>query len=337
LSEAYAPTPLPWQKEDWELIQRTRRDDRLPHALLLSGPEGIGKRRFADAIAASFLCTSAEVDGSACGNCRGCELFRAGTHPDLKTIMPEAPGKAIRIDAIRDYTSKESLTAQAGGYKIVIVEPADAMNRSAANSLLKTLEEPVEWTFILLISAQPERLPATIRSRCRQLQMKLPQRGLAVRWLAGEVDQMDPALLLSLASGAPLRARALADSELLGLRVKLLDEFAAIIEGKADPVAVAASWNRLDPSLVVGWYSGWLTDCLRLKTDPDYVDLINPDQRNRLQEIGESIEFKRLFGYIDDAHRALLALGSQLNQQLMLESLLLPLAGSAPVIRDREK
>jgi DNA polymerase III subunit delta' len=327
MSKAYTPTPLPWQAEDWELIQRTRRDDRLPHALLLTGPEGLGKRCFADSMAASLLCSSAAMDGTPCGKCRGCDLFRAGTHPDLKTIEPEEPGKAIRIDAIREYTSKESLTAQAGGYKIAIIEPADAMNRSAANSLLKTLEEPVDWTFMVLISAWPGKLPATIRSRCRQLQMQLPKLAVAEQWLAGETDGMDTALLLSLASGAPLKARALADPELLALRVKLLDEFAAIIEGKADPVAVAATWNKLDPSLILGWYNGWLTDCLRLKTDPDYNGLINPDQRKRLQVIGKSLEFKRLFGYIDDAYQAILARGSQLNQQMLLESLLLPLAG----------
>lgn len=325
MSEVYALIPLPWQRADWELIQRTRRGDRLPHALLLTGPEGLGKRHFADALAASLLCSSPDTDGASCGKCRGCELLRAGTHPDLKYIRPEEPGKAIRIDAIREFTSNESLTAQAGGYKIVIVEPADAMNRAAANSLLKTLEEPVDWTFMVLITAQPGVLPATIRSRCRLLQMQLPAQSVAEQWLSGETGQMDSKLLLSLASGAPLKARALADPGLLELRIKLLGEFAAIIKGKADPVAVAATWTRLDPSLILGWYSGWLTDCLRLKTDPDYADLINPDQRERLQEIGKSIEFKRLFGYIDDAHQALLALGSQLNQQMLLESLLLPL------------
>ena len=327
MSEAYTPTPFPWQTEEWELLQRTRRDDRLPHALLLTGPEGIGKRHFADALAASLLCTSAESDGSPCGKCRGCDLFRAGTHPDLKKIAPEAPGKAIRIDTIREYISKESLTALAGGYKIVIVDPADAMNRSAANSLLKTLEEPVNWTFIVLISAQPGKLAATIRSRCQKMDMRLPATAVAEQWLSDKMDGMDTALLLALASGAPLKARALADPELLGLRIKLLDEFAAIIAGKADPVTVAATWNKLDLSLVLGWYNGWLTDCLRLKTDPECNGLINPDQRKRLQRVGESIEFKKLFGTIDDLHQALLAQGSQLNQQMLLESLLLPLAG----------
>ncbi|MCB1867252.1 MAG: DNA polymerase III subunit delta' [Gammaproteobacteria bacterium] len=327
MPDANTPLPLPWQMEDWSLIQRTRSEDRLPHALLLTGREGMGKRHFADALAASLLCSSPEIDGLPCGKCRGCVLFKAGTHPDLKYIEPDEPGKVIRIDTIRDFTASESLTAQAGGYKVVILEPADAMNRSAANSLLKTLEEPVAWTFMVLISSQPGKLPATIRSRCQQLQMRLPDPAVAQQWLAAESNGMDTALLLSLALGAPLKARALADSGLLGMRVKLLGEFADIIESKADPVAIAAGWSKLDPALVLGWYNGWLTDCLRLKTDPEYSDLINPDQRKQLQGIGKSIEFKRLFGYIDDAHRAILAQGSQLNHQMLLESLLLPLAG----------
>jgi len=325
MSDSAVPNPLPWQIDDWELVQRARNDDRLPHALLLTGPEGLGKRHFADALTASLLCTDTAADGSPCGKCRGCDLFLAGTHPDLKFIEPEESGKAIRIDAIREFTAKASLTAQAGGYKVLIVDPADAMNTPAANSLLKTLEEPVDWTFMLLISAQPGELPATIRSRCRELRMKLPPSSVTNKWLAAETDNMDTALLLSLASGAPLKARALADPELLGLRIKLLDEFAATLEGKADPVAVAAGWSKLDPALVLGWYNGWLADCLRLKVDPGFINLINQDQRKRLQEIGKSIEFKRLFSYIDNAHKAILAQGSQLNYQMLLESLLLPL------------
>ena len=106
-----------------------------------------------------------------------------------------------------------------------------------------------------------------------------------------------------------------------------MEDFAAILQGKADPVTVAAAWSKLDPSLVLSWYSGWLIDSLRLKTDPDYQELINPDQRKRLQGVGMSLEFKRLFRHIDDANQALSALGSQLNLQMLIEGLLLPMAG----------
>lgn len=319
--------PFPWQQQQWELMLRTHREGRLPHALLITGAEGLGKRRFADALAASLLCSSPDMHGTTCGACRGCDLSQAGTHPDLTFIGPEEPGKGIPVDVIREFTSKESLTAQAGGYKIVIIEPADAMNRAAANSLLKTLEEPGYSTFIVLISAQPGRLPATIRSRCRVLQMGMPDQEVARSWLSGQVAGLDPALLLALASGAPLKALALADAQLLELRVKLLSDFAAIVQGNADPVTVAAAWCKLDQSLLLRWYSGWLIDSLRLKMDPDYKELINPDQRKLLQGIGMTLESKRLFGYIDDAHQAISALGSQLNQQMLIEGLLLPLAG----------
>ena len=317
---------LPWQSADWALIQRTRRVDRLPHALLITGQEGMGKRHFAERVAASLLCKSMGDQGEPCGSCRGCDLYRAGTHPDLKILQPEEPGKAIVIDVVREFISKESLTALTGGYKILIIQPAEAMTRAAANSLLKTLEEPVERTFMMLLSAQPGKLPVTIRSRCRELRMRLPNRQIAEQWLTAETDTGDAALLLSLACGAPLRARALANPELLDLRVKLLNEFAAILEERADPVVVAAAWSKLDTVLILSWYSGWLNDCLRLKIDPSYANLINPDQRNRLQQIGKSLDFKRLFGHIDAANQALLARDSQLNPQMVMESLLLPLA-----------
>ncbi|MCB1758340.1 MAG: DNA polymerase III subunit delta' [Gammaproteobacteria bacterium] len=325
------PRLYPWQRQAWDRLQRAFTGGRLPHALLITGAGGIGKRRFADALANSLLCRSRDQGGLACGHCRGCELLLAGSHPDLKWIEPEEPGKAIRIDSIREYVAGGALTAQAGGYKIVIIDPAEQMNTAAANSLLKTLEEPVDWTLIVLISSRIDTLPATIRSRCQQFPLPQPDPKLAEHWLRERTESSDPRLLLALAAGAPLRALALAEPERLVLRVKLLEQFAAIVDGSQDPVAVAAAWCKLDPGQLLNWYSGWLTDCLRLRSDPGYPDLFNPDQRERLQLIADKIESKRLFGLLDGVNRAIGAQESQLNDQMLLESLLLSLDGGSGV------
>lgn len=332
MSDPFVP---PWQENGWARLQRLRQDDRLPHALLITGAAGIGKGRFARDFAASLLCSDPRPDGTPCGRCQGCHWFSAGSHPDYRRLEPEEPGKAIRVDSIRDFTRGESLTSQAGGYKVVVIEPAEAMNPAAANSLLKTLEEPVPWTLMLLVSSDPGRLPATIRSRCQQLHFDVPERALARQWLQTRGAAGDPDLLLSLAAGAPLKALALADPEILAARSKLLDEFAAILAQREDPVAVALRWSKLELDRLLEWYSGWLIDCLRLKVDPDARDLINPDQRKRLQAIGERVESGELYRLLDQAYEITRSLATPLNPQLTLESMLLRLSASIGKQRKR--
>ncbi len=326
---------LPWHQAQWEQLQAARRARRLPQALLITGIPGVGKGHLSRALVASLLCDNPDAAGQACGHCQGCHLLEAGTHPDYRRLQPEQPGKAIKVDTIREFTRGENLTAQAGGYKLVVIEPAEAMNQAAANSLLKTLEEPVPWTLMLLVTSAPGRLPATIRSRCQGLHIPVPARSRGSDWLTGQGIQEDPDLLLALAAGAPLKALELADRETLALRLKLLDEFAAILAQREDPVAVAARWSKLDPGRVLEWYCGWLIDCLRLKADSGARDLINPDQRKRLQAIGNRIEFERLYGLLDGAYDLIRGLGTPLNPQLMLEGLLLTLAMSIGSERKR--
>ncbi|HHH39057.1 MAG TPA: DNA polymerase III subunit delta' [Sedimenticola sp.] len=319
---------LPWHQKAWQRLQASRQADRLPHALLVSGPAGLGKGRFARDLAASLLCRDPDADGIPCGQCQGCHLFRAGTHPDYRLLAPEEPGKAITVDSIRDYIGSGSLTAQAGGYKVVLIEPAEQLNLAAANSLLKTLEEPVPWTLIVLVSSRPGRLPATIRSRCQRLGMGLPPPDQALDWLRQRVTEADPALLLDLAGGAPLRALALAEAGVMTRRGELMDLFAGVLAGRNDPLEAAANWNTEDPERVLNWCSGWVIDAIRLKATPDPAGLINPDQRQRLQAIGKALEFRTLYGILDKTYEVARTLGSQLNTLLLLEGLLLEVAAA---------
>ena len=316
---------LPWHKSQWQLLQSRRTGGQLPHALLINGPEGLGKSRFARCLAASLLCTDNDRAGMSCGRCRGCLLLKAGNHPDLSVIMPEEPGKGIRIDVIRDFTGREALTAQYGGFKVIIIEPADALNMAASNSLLKTLEEPVSQTLIILVSSQPGKLQATIRSRCQSITVRVPQRQQARDWLEGQCGTADPNLLLDLASGAPLLALELADPDLLQLRTAMLEEFVAVLQGKQNPVVVAAQWDRQDIRRVLSWFCGWVIDMLRLKAAPDAPVLLNPDQRKSLQVIGNTLEFRGLYKVLDEVYEAIGNLGGQLNTRMLLERLLLSL------------
>ena len=200
--------PFPWQQARWQQLLSQHQQERLPHALLLSGHAGTGKRLFAQALAAYVLC-SQPLEGKACGKCKGCQLLQAGSHPDLMFLEPEEKSRVIKVDQIRSLKSFASQTAQLCGYKVIIVQPADRLNINAANALLKDLEEPAAQTLFLLISDQPEQIAATIRSRCNHLLFPVPDRPQSVQWLAEKVTSENAetlALLLEFADNAPLQA-----------------------------------------------------------------------------------------------------------------------------------
>ena len=274
----------PWLKEPWAALQGAREADRFPHALLLTGPAGVGKRRLLDALAHSLLCPRTLPGGWACGQCPDCRLLAAGTHPDLARVGPDEEGKSgeIKVDAIRALASAEGLTAHRGGWKLILIDPAHRLNTSAANALLKTLEEPAPSTLLCLVSEQPSRLPATIRSRCQVLRLAVPPEAETLVWLAPRTAGFDAATLLHLAHGAPLRALELANPERLALRDRFITGFVEVAQGKRDPLAEAATWNQAEPAQLIDWLGGWVSDLLRLIPEllgsPGQPRLINADR-----------------------------------------------------------
>jgi DNA polymerase-3 subunit delta' len=289
----------------------------------------VGKHGLAESLAASLLCSEVDGSGQPCGNCRGCQLHLADTHPDLHRIVPEEEGKAIKIDTIRAFTEQEGLTAHSGGYKIVLIDPADAMTNEAANSLLKTLEEPVAWTLIILITSKPGSLPATIRSRCQQIVVSAPPKEIALNWLQQQIGSNSSSEnLLQLAAGAPIRAVELADQELQQQRAEMLNELIGLIENRGDPVTVAGRWEKLHPDLYLQWLSSWVIDMLRLKMAADPPNLINLEQTERLQAVAEKLDLRRLYGLLDRLYETHRALDSTLNLRLLLEGLLLQLTAA---------
>ncbi len=205
---------LPWQVDLWrQLAGRAQH----AHAYLLHGPAGIGKRLLAEQLMALLLCQR-PVEARACGECKACQLLAAQTHPDHYVLEPEEVDKAIRVDQVRDLVGFVTQTAQLGGRKVILLEPAEAMNLNAANALLKSLEEPSGDTVLLLISHQPSRLLPTIKSRCVQQACPLPGRQQSLDWLAARLPELGPELreqLLTLAAGSPLAALKLHEQKVL--------------------------------------------------------------------------------------------------------------------------
>jgi len=320
--------PYPWLQQLWEQLQTLRRSEQLPHAMLFTGAEGLGKFELAQAFAWSLLCKSPSDSGQPCGSCSGCNLLQAGNHPDYRVIEPEEEGKAIKIDVIREFIDKESITAHAGGYKPVLIRPADAMNQASANSLLKTLEEPVSGTIMILVSANPSRLPATIRSRCRQITIPVPDADIATTWLQSIIQEGDAETLLKSVAGSPLKAVQMSSQEKRELHQESLDAFLDVVALKRDPVATAGKWVKHDLKELLHWMCGWVIDMLRLQMVTDPPTMINQDQKQRLHAAAMETNSKQLYEALSHIYDARRNIDATLNNQMMLERLLLAVVKS---------
>ncbi len=316
---------LPWQQAPWADLQARKSLSRLPHALLVCGIKGIGKRQFADVFTQALLCTRPGAEGQACQACDACYWFRAGTHPDYRLLAPAEKGRAIRVDQIRELNDYFALKSHHGGYKIAVIEPADSMNSAAANALLKTLEEPAPYTLLLLITHRPSRLPATVRSRCQRLTLTPPPAQQAVPWLSERLDVAadDATLLLTLAGGAPLRALGLAQRDVRGHRTALLEELERIQQGQSDPVTCAAAWVERGAAISLEWLYDYIIDMIRLQSVPQPPRIRNPDMRDRLQRIATRTGLVTLYQHLDGALDGLRLLSTQVNSQILIEQVLI--------------
>ena len=289
-------TVYPWQMNQWQHLQHAIKHDRLPHALLLTGAEGIGLNDFAFHVVADLLCESRGDKESPCGACKGCHLRQAGNHPDLFQLEPEEKGKQIKVEQVRDLIEFLTLKSHAGGYKIAVINPAEAMNRSAANTLLKTLEEPPPQSLLLLLSHRPALLPVTIRSRCQCLVFNGSKSTETIRWLAEQLGEtvVDPVLLLSLTGGVPLQAKALIEDGGLECRKMVLADLQALQRKQADPVQVAEKWKKHGTADTLHWLNKLIIDMVRLKLTGEPSRLTNQDVTDHLQRLIKILDLKQL-------------------------------------------
>ena len=171
-------TPPAGQLERWNQVMAAQAAGRLAHALLLAGPRGAGKAQFAEALGTWLLCEGAAAR-KPCGTCRSCVQLAAGVHPNLLKLAPAEDKRDIAIDDIRDLLDRLHLSSHYGQAKVAIVDPADALNASGVNALLKTIEEPPANTHVLLIAERWRALPATLRSRCQIVRFARPRHARA--------------------------------------------------------------------------------------------------------------------------------------------------------------
>jgi DNA polymerase-3 subunit delta' len=281
----------PWQQQVYQQASAALDAGRLGHGLLFQGPAQLGKFAVAERLAQRALCTGRGVGGDPCGQCRGCQLLAAGTHPDYQQVSfgPTRDGTKLRteivIEQIRRLSEQMALTPQYGGAQVVIIDPADAINTAAANALLKTLEEPVPGRYLWLISARPNRLPATIRSRCQKLEFRLPKRADALTWLQAQGHApSETEEALEAARGHPGLAHAWLQGGELALRREVAADLAGVARGELAVVATAQRWVadeqadlrlRFAADLAVDGAAERLTEPMRARSLAAWFDRAN--------------------------------------------------------------
>ncbi len=333
-----------WQQSDWQQLTRDR--NKQHHGLLISGQCGIGKREFALALCQYFLCAEvSKTDHSACGECQNCRLFNAATHPDFHLLTSELESIEGRLPLLADYSSRyldrqavekktkrsrviaidqvRKLIAQFETYahisatKVALILPADGMNINAANALLKLLEEPPPDSIFILVSANPSHLPATIRSRCMAHTLATPDKESALALLAQHLPAQQAELALTLANGAPLEARQLADSGFLQHHQDCLKGFSKIMARQGGAVELAAQLNKLDFEPLLVWFHRFVAELIKL-----CVIGVKPYWQENITIDPKQVGVERLYSLYDRISHYRRIARQPLNEQLALEDLM---------------
>jgi len=301
---------ISWHTEFAKAWRDRVRHDRLPHAVLLAGPTGVGKR----CAAAWIARVSLGIDADAALPNHPLDIPE---HADLRWISPPEDKQAIGIEQIRQLVSDLSLTSYEGTGKVAVLDPANAMTVNAANSLLKTLEEPPGDALLILIADRIGRLPATVFSRCQRIDFAPPGEGTALAWL----DQLHPggawAEALRVAGGAPIAA--IAALEALDTSAQMARDFNALGQGSASPIEVAARWAKLEPGFVLNWLAQQVRAAV-------IASSAGRDRAHGLaidDSVLRHMDTRNLLCYLDIINRLRAQPGGSYNVQLTLEGLLI--------------
>lgn len=316
------PALLPWHQEHFRQLQSQQAAQRLGHAWLITGHQGTGKLTLALYLAQYLLCTKPEA-GKPCGTCQDCHLFSVDTHPDFRLMQPEK--KLITVDQVRDTIDFAQNMSRRGGMKVLVFEPAEAMNLNAANALLKLLEEPPQRTLLLLISHQPGLLLATVRSRCQVLRCGLPPQDIALAWLHSNGISGNAGLALQRAGGAPLCALTQDDGATQTERLQLLTCLQGLTGGNLLPVEAAKKCEKFNITASIAYQLACAADlsaCSQGARGLQDTELRPLSEQLRLpkQTAMFNRQLHRLYSDLQQARRVALA-SNNANPQLLLEGL----------------
>lgn len=317
-----AYSPYSWQQDQMQRLDHAIEQQRLPHAILMSGPAGVGKQHLADCLIHRVLkkhMALAKFEA----------LLAAGTHPDVRIVSLLSDKKQIAVDQIRDLSAGLALTPQISNIKIAVIQPAELMNRAAANALLKTLEEPSGNTLIILISHNPGRLPLTIRSRCQHMPQRVPDSREAGIWLS-EQGVTNYQAYLELTSGAPLLAKLAAENKWLEQHQYLLDDLSGLIDRQGDIVSISAKWHESDVTLLIRWIKNLVKSLVISKLSEQITSDMAGNFLKNLKISLDRIDLIKLIGYSDFLDQSELEINNNLNRELFLEQIFTRWAALSP-------
>jgi len=327
MSAVVESIPAPsWLEPIKSGLRRALQAGRLPHALLIHESPGAGGDWLAAWCAQLVLC--AHPARAPCGECAQCRRVAQGGHPDLMWARPEEEGKALRIEQVRELSAELALTSHGGGYKVGVLSPADALNRFAANALLKTLEEPPARTLLVLVATQPSRLPPTILSRCQRLRVRSPERGQSLAWLESTRGPGPWARALEVVGEAPARLGSADPAQLAHLGQDVRETLETLCRPGADPVAHAERWAREEWTLRLQLFENWLTERI-LEGERAGVFMTELRADPYLSGAARVLNIRELFRLTDAVRELRAAQEVPLNRGLALEVLFRRLAEAA--------
>jgi len=315
-------------KKQITVLQNAVARDRIPHAYLFYGMEGIGKRTVAEVFARALNCKSGRDHLDACDMCSSCLRIDRGNHPDV--IQIKAEGQVIRVKEIRELQEQMTFRPFEGGKRIFIIVDADKMNIVSANALLKTLEEPSASNILILITSRPHLLPLTILSRCQHLRFNPLQRETIASFLQEKLSlDRKSSDLISLSSGGSIgKALALNDNSYLIMREEIFDIMSKIM--MKDPLRllfIANDFGQERTEIIerlIILMTGY-RDALVYKETGEMDRVINQDHMDIIKSVAESVSGRDILNSLKSVDRAFHAINHNANKQLTLESMMFKL------------
>jgi DNA polymerase III subunit delta' len=310
---------LPWLKDSQQRLHTALESGHLPHSLLVLSVPGLGAEQLAQWITALVLCESPGT--RPCDACPSCRLLRSDSHPDAHVVRLEEDAQQIKIDQIRELIDSLTTKSYRGGYKVGVIEGAEALNTNGANAFLKTLEEPSADTVLIMIARPNHRLPATIASRCLRLKLSPPSTQDAMEWLKANSPAANTwHAALALAGGAPLLALQLDAEGLAAIDADMRQCMTELAEGSVDVTLLAERWVRSNPGIRITWLENWITQ--RVHASLGAATSHQTAEPVRLPAALLKPKIRALFELLDAARDVRRFASTGMNQQLALEALL---------------
>ena len=299
--------------------------NRLHHAYFFVGPEGVGKRTIAIALAKAVHCM--QLDDDFCGQCVNCARISDGNHPDVRFVEPLAGKKEISIQQIRELERELNYRSFSGGRKIAVIDPATSMNLASQNALLKTLEEPPQDSLIILIAANAGALLPTVRSRCLRLPFAPLTRREVVGFLQAKLamNAGDAEFLAAMSMGSIGAAVNLDKDELIEKRRNWVDLLSSLKAGDHHAAMLAAealSANRDDALKFLKWSESWYRDVLVHAVTDNAGALVNLDLLEQIRQQSVSNSAETALNAISRVADATAGIQRNLNRRMVLEKFL---------------